>query len=258
MSKCKFTIITVCYNAKNHITDTILSVLDQTYQDFEYIIKDGQSADETMDIVHRLTDSDNRVMIIEGKDQGIYDAMNQAVLSAQGEYILFLNAGDLFAGKDVLNQVSCYMEEHTGDILYGDVIEVTGEKRSLRVFMEKNSKMWYYSLGACLCHQGMFCRRNLFQNKLFDLTYKVCADREWQMYHIKHGATAAAMKFPVAEVLTEGFSKSHIAELEKETKRCVKQYCGSWYVMYRFLVLLKKNRVLSSLIREAEQAVSCR
>ena len=163
MSRCKFTIITVCYNAEKYIEDTINSVLSQTYGSFEYIIKDGQSSDGTMDIVHRLTDSDNRVMIIQGKDRGIYDAMNIAVLQASGEYILFLNAGDAFVNDLVLSKTAEYMTAQTADIYYGDVIEISNKRKSLRVYTEKNSKMWYYSLGACLCHQGMFCKKELFQ-----------------------------------------------------------------------------------------------
>lgn len=258
MSKCKFTIITVCYNAKEHIATTVQSVLSQSYENFEYIIKDGQSSDGTMDIVHRLTDGDNRVMIIQGKDQGIYDAMNTAVLQSSGEYILFLNAGDVFADSLVLSKVSEYMLAQKADIYYGDVIEASKEKKSLRIYTEKNSKMWYYSLGACLCHQGMFCKRELFERKLFDLDYIVCADREWQMWHIKNGAVTRAMKFPIAEVLTEGFSNDHVSVLEEETMRCVNKYCGGMYFVCRIIMRIKRNQFLRLKIQAIERMISCK
>lgn len=258
MSRCKFTIITVCYNAEKYIEDTINSVLSQTYGSFEYIIKDGQSGDGTMDIVHRLTDSDNRVMIIQGKDRGIYDAMNIAVLQASGEYILFLNAGDAFVNDLVLSKTAEYMTAQTADIYYGDVIEISNKRKSLRVYTEKNSKMWYYSLGACLCHQGMFCKKELFQRKLFDLDYIVCADRDWQMWHIKNGAATRAMKFSIAEVLTDGFSGNHIADLERETKLCVKLYCGKWYYVYIMIQLIKKNAFFHKIIQKVEGMISHR
>lgn len=258
MSKCKFTIITVCYNAKEHIATTVQSVLSQSYENFEYIIKDGQSCDGTMDIVHNLTDSDNRVMIIQGKDQGIYDAMNTAVLQSSGEYILFLNAGDTFADSLVLSKAVEYMAAQKADIYYGDVIEVSNERKSFRIYTERNSKIWYYSLGACLCHQSMFCKRKLFQSKLFDLDYIVCADREWQMWHIKNGAVTRAMKFPIAEVLMDGFSGNHIADLEKETESCVRAYCGKWLVVYKTIKLIKKNKFLHKMIQKTEEMISCK
>lgn len=258
MSRCKFTIITVCYNAENTITDTIRSVLSQTCDEFQYIIKDGSSSDGTMGMVHNLTDNDNRVMIMQGKDNGIYDAMNIAVRQAQGGYILFLNAGDILADQNVLHKVSAFTEKEEADICFGDIIEAEGSKKSLRVYTQKNCKIWYYSLGACLCHQGMFCKRELFQRKLFDITYKVCADREWQLYHIRRGASARAMGFPIAEVLVDGFSKSHEKELEEETRRCVRNYCGSYYMIYAAVSLLKKNRLLHHLIQKTEKAISCK
>lgn len=258
MSKCKFTIITVCFNAEEYIEDTIQSVLSQTYNDYEYIIKDGQSHDETMDIVHRLTDNNNRVIIIQGKDRGIYDAMNIAVSSAEGDYVLFLNAGDRFADENVLRKTAGVMEANEADILYGDVIEISKTGSFLRKYTGKNCKMWYYALGACLCHQAMFCKKELFQKKLFDLNYAVCADREWQMCHIKKGAVANAMGFAIAEVMTDGFSKEHVEELEEEVRRCVKKYCGAWYFMYRMICFCKKNRFLYHIIQKTEQIISCK
>lgn len=238
------------------IEATIKSVLSQTYDDFEYIIKDGESSDGTMNIVHNLTDNNNCVMIIQGKDKGIYDAMNTAALSAKGEYILFLNAGDVFVNDDVLYRVSKFIAENKADIFYGDVTEIEKDRRNFRVYSEKNCKIWYYSMGACLCHQAMFCKTDLFQNKLFDLKYKVCADREWQMYHIKNGAIAKAMKFPVAEVLADGFSRNHIAELEEETCLCVKEYCGEWYIIYRVIAFIKRSKLLHKIIRKVEGTIS--
>lgn len=256
MSKCKFSIITVCYNAEEYVEDTVKSVLSQSYEDFEYIIKDGQSADRTMEIVHNLTDNDNRVMIIQGKDNGIYDAMNIAVSSAWGKYILFLNAGDWLVDKDVLFKVSEYIHSHDADILYGNVIEKNKAESHLRTYTDKNCKMWYYSLGACLCHQGMFCKKELFQKKIFDVRYRVCADREWQMYHLKNGATAKAMKFPISEVLVDGFSKRHVEVLERETRSCIKSYCGGWYIIYEIISICKKSKLLHKMIQKVDKMIS--
>ena len=185
MRKPRFTIITVCYNAEKCIEETVVSVLDQSYSEFEYIIKDGESKDGTMEIVRRLTEYDDRVRVIQGEDEGIYDAMNTAVKEATGEYVLFMNAGDQFADKVVLSKVDRFLKYNKEDILYGDVLESNGGTAKLRTYSAKNCRLWYYSLGACLCHQAMFCKRTMFEDRLFDLKYVVCADREWQMWHIR-------------------------------------------------------------------------
>lgn len=282
-SRPLFTIITVCYNAEKEIVPTLESVREQTFRDFEYLIKDGGSTDKTLSVTEGylpLVSGTDRepgnpaVRLISGKDGGIYEAMNIAVKEASGEYILFLNAGDTFADEEVLSRVArtiCAVhKEGTGslegqktgaDIYYGDVYEIQSSDPaavSLRTYTKKNAKLSYYSLGACLNHQAMFCRRRLFEKKPFDTDYRVCADREWQMYHIRYGASAVPLGFPVARILTEGFSSSNIPLLEKETDRCVKTYCGGWYVLYRTIGFLKKNPLIRRVIRNSEKHLSIR
>ena len=104
----------------------------------------------------------------------------------------------------------------------------------------------------------MFCARELFQGKKFDLNYKVCADREWQLYQINRGKKAEPMGITLAEVLTEGFSSKHISELEKETGQCIKLYCGRWYILYRLIMFLKRNRLMHMLMIRMERLMSCR
>ncbi|MCR5501420.1 MAG: glycosyltransferase [Lachnospiraceae bacterium] len=270
-----FSIITVCYNEEDRIGPTMDSVREQTFRDFEYLIKDGGSTDDTPARIKEGMEAfpesggetKNPVRLVTGRDKGIYDAMNIAVKEASGQYVLFLNAGDTFADPGVLARVSSRIrsdKEKGAGIWYGDVYEIGTEapekedRPALRTYGQKNARLWYYALGACLNHQAMFCSRELFDGKLFDTEYRICADREWQMYHIRHGVTALPLGFPVAKILTEGFSGSNIPLLEKETKRCVEKYCGGWYGLYRFVGFLKKNPLLHGLIRKTERLGSIR
>lgn len=259
-----FTVITVCLNASAYISRTVNSVMRQSCTDFEYIIKDGGSIDGTLDIVRELTGDDERVKIISEPDSGIYDAMNSALSQAEGKYIIFMNAGDGFSEKDVLMNVreNILAFKPGFDIYYGDVIEVSNDENlseHVRIYSEKNSRMWYYSLGACLCHQTMFCRAELFSEKQFDLDFRVCADKEWQMYHLKNKASACCLHMVVAKVLMQGFSSSNIALLEKETKRCVDMYCSVFSrLLYRIIGVLKKNRSVHAMLTGAEARVSTR
>lgn len=99
----KITVITVCYNAADTLEQTIESVINQTYQNIEYIIVDGGSTDETLSIIrkyeHKIT------KWISEPDKGIYDAMNKGIEMASGEWLNFMNAGDVFASKDVLEKI---------------------------------------------------------------------------------------------------------------------------------------------------------
>lgn len=118
----QFTVITICLNAEENINDTIRSVLGQTCTDFEYIIKDGLSKDKTVEIAQSYNSAflerGISYRIISQADQGIYDAMNQAVQEAQGEWVLYMNAGDIMANASVLEQVkeSSCMDE--ADVMY--------------------------------------------------------------------------------------------------------------------------------------------
>ena len=115
----KFSIITVTYNAAKVLEDTIQSIVTQTYKKLEYIIVDGGSTDETLDIIHKY--QEHITTVISEPDQGLYDAMNKGIKLATGDYLCFLNAGDGLHEDDTLLQMvhsingtalpGCYMEK---------------------------------------------------------------------------------------------------------------------------------------------------
>ena len=91
----KISVVTVCYNAEESIEETMKSVFSQTYSDIEYIVIDGASTDNTLGVINRFSDY-SFLKIVSEPDSGLYNAMNKAIRMAQGDYIIFLNSGDMF------------------------------------------------------------------------------------------------------------------------------------------------------------------
>lgn len=172
----KFSVITVCLNVENEIAETVESVLNQTYTNFEYIIKDGGSADKTVAIAESyapaFAEKGIPFRIIAEPDGGIYDAMNQAVQEAKGEWVIFMNAGDRFAWGSVLEKVendSCLRD---ADVVFGDCID-----RGRNLFKYRKAQpLEEIRYGMPFCHQSTFTRREIFHHYSYSLRYKISSD----------------------------------------------------------------------------------
>lgn len=164
----KFTIVTVVYNAEDLVEDTIKSVLNQSYKDFEYIIIDGNSKDRTLEIVNKYSNDIN--LIISEPDGGIYDAMNKAIKLAKGKYINFLNAGDTYINSDVLGKVSDIFTKNDYSLLYG-LASMTNNNKTYYIGRSNISKIK-------ICHQAAFYKTTLHKEYgLYDTSFKIIADR---------------------------------------------------------------------------------
>ena len=251
MRQVKYTIITVCYNAERFIENTIRSVLMQDYGQYEYVIQDGGSSDATMEIVKTLLEGNDKARIFSRKDKGIYDAMNQAVQHAEGEYILFLNAGDAFCDKAVLGKVTDYILSQKADLFFGNIVQIDGENRNIRKYgcMYKSKLM--FLTGDSICHQAIFAKREMFE-RLFDISYRVCADREWQLYWLSRKANFKAIPVEISNVLVNGFSTAHLSEYEEEARKCIVKYFPKLYWIYLTVERLKRNKITLFFFRTVE------
>lgn len=169
-------VVTVAYNAVATIEKTIVSVINQTYPNIEYIIIDGGSTDGTVDVIKKY--ADRLAYWVSEPDKGIYDAMNKGAKIATGKWINFMNCGDSFYSKVVLmNIFGGGKVKDCVDVIYGDtcVVEVWGryEQRPTEL-----SNMMRYKP---FCHQSSFVRSTLMKKNLFDTTFHICAD-----YHFFH------------------------------------------------------------------------
>ena len=184
-----FSVIVVSRNAGDKLKETVESILCQTCQDLEVIIKDAGSTDGSLETIPQ----DPRIRLICRKDAGIYDGMNEALSCAQGELIYFLNCGDVLHDSRVLAGVRDAALSFAGSsaIFYGDVIE---ERTGQRV--AANPQMSHFAMYRYLpCHQACFYTRDLFAKRQFDTKYLVRADYEHFLYCVMPSRTTRAAAF---------------------------------------------------------------
>lgn len=241
------TVITVCFNAEKYIEDTIQSVVQQSYQDIEYIIKDGMSQDKTAEKIKKYSDK-HPIKYICSKDGGIYDAMNQAAEFASGEYVIFLNAGDLFASEKVVAQIVEQIQKNDyPDLIYGDGFFISPDNTVLKQTMSKlaTHKLWYI-LGGSICHQCIFAKANLLKEFPFLLEYSICADREWMIRMLEKNKRFVHADIDVAKCLEDGYSLQNITKYELETRKCIQAHFPILKYLWFLLEKLKKNRMISN------------
>ena len=179
----KISIITATFNSAKTVRDTIESVLKQNYQDIEYVIKDGDSKDSTLDICREYEPLFNgKMRVISAPDKGIYDAMNIGFETASGEIVGILNSDDFFTSDDVIARVAnAFSEDDQLDAVYGDIHFVNDEnlKRCTRYFSSRFFKPWMLRFGFMPAHPSFYCKKVIFEKYgLYDLQYRTSSDFE--------------------------------------------------------------------------------
>ena len=253
MDQYKFSIITVAYNAEECIIDTIKSVINQEFTNYEYIIKDGHSSDNTIEQIYSIVNECENVHIISENDKGIYDAMNIAAEKAMGEYVFFLNAGDCFCDSKVLLNVNQYAEKYANDILYGNIVHLMGNTSCIRKYGNICRKKIYYLSGDCICHQAIFAKKSCLDVHRFNLGYKVCADKEWLLYSIISHNNLRHMNFEIVTAPVDGFARNHIDDFERETYSILRKYCKRTAWIYSGFKTLKRNKIILKIIHWMEK-----
>lgn len=174
-------IITISYNSCHTIEDTLLSVINQSYPNIEYIIIDGGSTDGTTNIIKRY---ENKISYwVSELDKGIYYAMNKGIAVATGEWINFINCGDFFYHKDVIADVfkDCISDSYS--LIHGNTIFRYHDHTE----MEANRQYGNYRFMPA-CHQSIFSRTCHMKQFMFDTNYKISADFDffYKLYHTNH------------------------------------------------------------------------
>lgn len=207
-------VVTVCYNAETMIERTICSVLAQNFKDYEYLIIDGQSTDRTLNICHKYAD---KLSIYSEKDKGIFDAMNKGITKAKGEWIIFMNAGDVFYDGNVLQEIMSHNIPDDVGFIFGDTYIDRSSKMQMLPFVCNKHKLC--SMG--ICHQSLFVRTRLARQYPFDLHYQVAADYNMVRQIYSNGWDFIYIPKPISIFDTTGYSShNRIKQIDEVAKIC--------------------------------------
>ena len=166
------TVITVVFNGEKYLEETIKSVIEQTYDNVEYLIIDGGSTDNTLNIIKKYEDYID--YWVSEKDKGIYDAMNKGIDLATGEWLNFMNAGDRFYNNTILNDIFSKPIDIKINILYGNwaTLDFLTSKEKIK----KAGSLKNLYKGSQFCHQSSFIDSKLHKATKYNLCYKIAAD----------------------------------------------------------------------------------
>jgi Glycosyltransferases involved in cell wall biogenesis len=245
----KLSIITINLNNAEGLRKTIKSVVSQTFIDYEYIVIDGASTDDSVEVIKEF--ATNITFWVSEPDSGIYNAMNKGISNSIGEYCLFLNSGDIFSGEQSLNSFSVYLNENF-DILYGDIKVVNGGVELIKTYPANLS--FKYFIYDTLPHPASLIKRSLFLNiENYDENLKICSD--W-IFFIKaiclHNCSYLHIEKVISTFYLDGISSN--SENQKlitiEKLDALKKYFSAFYDDYKRLECLEtfRQKVLDSMI----------
>lgn len=207
----RFSIVTVCLNAEHEIERTLKSVLDQAYDDYEYIIIDGSSNDGTLSVIEqyipRFVARDVLVTVVSEEDGGIAEAFNKGIRLAKGEVIALVNAGDCLL-PDTLKYVSECMSI---DILYGNIIWHDYKLGSDHI-RKSNPRLSNLMYDMVITHPATFVRRDAYERVgLFDTSYRYCMDQELMVRMQQNGMRFTYVDKELARMYSGGISDSNLS-----------------------------------------------
>lgn len=231
----KFTIITINYNNREGLRQTLQSVTSQTFTPFEYLVIDGGSTDGSVDVIREYESKITRW--VSERDKGIYDAMNKGLRMANGEFVNFMNSGDRFADKEVLQRIAEAEMPTDTSIIYGDTwMEEKGQRTLQKAapFWEPRPKELRYIYGLGVCHQSILVRTSLAKAHPFDNSRcKLIADflqiKEIEALHYP----IHSMQMPIAIFDRTGVSTTRRKQVFQEMAIIVGEY-HTWRY-YRFM-----------------------
>ncbi len=255
----KVSIITVVYNGIAHLEQTIESVLNQSYENIEYIIIDGGSTDGTVELIKQY--EDKIAYWVSEPDAGIYDAMNKGLAKATGEIVGLINADDWYE-KDAVRKVLETFEKSDAEVVHGSMQILQEDGSSFVKGVEKSLSR--LKKGMLLSHPTVFAKKSLYdQYGIFNTSYKIVADWEMMVRWWLKGVKFVGIEATLAHFRMGGVSSEHLKKSFEEKHRVRNEYnmndLFDWYYAYdKIKSVLPANLLLNiSLKRQKSVGSKC-
>ena len=246
-----FSIITVTYNAAQWLERTIQSVISQSYPNIEYLIIDGNSTDGTLGLVKKYQSA--IAHCVSEPDKGLYDAMNKGLKLASGDYVWFINAGDMLYSETTVQEIANLLEgKNLPDILYGETKIVDSNENTLsmrRLKAPENLSWKSFRMGMLVCHQSFLVKRTIVES--YDLQYRYTSDYDWCIRCMKKADTIVNTHLILSRFLEAGLSAANRKEALKERYRIMCKNYGKlptqirhlWFALRFYAAKLTKKTV---------------
>jgi len=219
----KISVITVCYNDAENLCKTLASMSSQTARrDIEHIVIDGGSKDETKALLEGNKEIDKW---ISEADKGLYDAMNKGIAMASGEYLWFMNAGDVFYSDNTVE--SLIVELNQSDIVYGAAVLVDDQGRDQGLYHKTlpEKLTWKnFIKGMVVCHQALIVKRSMVE--VYSLDFKIASDIDWAIRNCKKTNKIHNSNIILCKFQTGGLSKKRQRLALQERFKILKNHFG--------------------------------
>ena len=248
-----FSIITVTYNAASTLPATLASVKEQSCKQYEYIVMDGLSKDNTVEMA-KAADIPN-ARIFSSSDKGLYDAMNKAIDEATGDYLIFLNAGDAFHAPDTLQTIAdAIVANGRPDIVYGQTQLVNANRQRIgdrHLIAPEELTFKSFAQGMLVCHQAFIASRKIAQH--YDIQYRFSADYEWCLRCLKQSSKNVYVPHTIIDYLSEGLTTANRKASLKERFNIMCHYYGTIPTIVRHLKFIPRFLKQRRIDRKASQ-----
>ncbi len=229
-NKPLISVITVVLNGEKYLEETILSVLNQTYDNVEYIIIDGGSTDGTLDLIKKYEHAID--YWVSEKDRGIYDAMNKGIVLATGDWINFMNAGDGFYDTESILKIFTESIEEVYGVIYGDTLIIYNNKLQR---ISKALPIENINYGMVFSHQSCFTRSHICKTKKFSLDFRFAADFHFFISLYKEGVCFLYFPEVISYMRAGGLSDTYRLKVISEYEIISKQYENNTKISLAFL-----------------------